>query len=1240
MPTSSYTDLLIRLLKREDQGYPVELTLDNQLEFSRGYLSPAVAQWKPSTLDAESGRRLFDLLTQDSQVANAWAMIRGSAPQRRIRLSIDDAAAELNPIPWELLRDPSGPEGGVGVTLAAADATPFSRYITGAQDYTPPAAPQRVKILAAIANPAGLERYGLQAIDVEAEWAALQAAVAGLNVELRLVAQPCTLEAIEEELRAGAHVLHIVAHGAYNKSEQRAVILLANRNNQVRFLHADEHAEALARHLRDSAPKNDFSSEKSHFWESSAPRNDFSSEKSHFSDPSAPRNDFSPQKSHFSESLEASLRLVFLASCETATYSPSDAFSAFAPRLVRAGVPAVLAMQDLAPVETARAFAQVFYRQLLRHGLVDLAANQARAAMLSGQRPGAHIPVLFMRLADGRLLAPSPARSALTAILADEEFAWFSPTTSPPGALSWTEGYLPLPIEVVHLTAQQDLHSFEGQEMEPTASIDILQAVNEIYPTGGWSAATQERRRPTVIALAGGYGANRTTQLKRIVWQTAQDSLQPGAPNMIVPVFVSLDRWSAAQLSASDPISDLARTALRRHWPDMDAEEAASRLAGSAPTLRFVFHNSDNLSDPELLMALKQLRLFIDRHPQHQFVFGISPERLKQDLFAGVDLHVLLLQPLERRKLRHFLHGLAADDPAGLPLLQRLDQSGLYDLAAIPWFMLNLVEHARRGQYPKSRTQVLQHMVEDALAEVVEILAIDGRERSLTRQGTVAEHIERILYALAWRMQSNLASTLPLGEAFTLMKQIRGDREYSLEQLTDALVQRKLLAIEGRDSLRFAYSRIQAYCCARAIVERNDRQSRLDEITSTLGRLSRLHWWEETLVFACGMMADDTRALEQFLSAIVYGMNLLESDRTYLAARCLSEIPTYGPATRTLTVLTETVTAALIWRLSNQNEPNSVQRSRAATLLGQIATPTAMEQLARTAYGKPRLDRQQQPDYDYSNVRMAAIIGLLRMTTVSQRELLTPIDPVLIELLNHWQSRNVAALSGWLHQTDNSSAQGLAALALGDLHMQLKLQAEGLETAEAALAALAEAFLLRKLDQATQWAVTYALATIDLPAVKRAVLDPFFSDEAAYVQSEEERLQHYKCLAYLIGLLRWQDPGARQFLLVRCLLEAADAMLAAVSIDALARLADRRDKPVLERIAMGCPDSDIMPCFKYLSPVDQLYLQRKATDALAVVGDAESVALLRENRGDPANWSPELEMALYRASEEIYWRLR
>jgi iron(II)-dependent oxidoreductase len=61
-------------------------------------------------------------------------------------------------------------------------------------------------------------------------------------------------------------------------------------------------------------------------------------------------------------------------------------------------------MQDLVPVPTAQAFTQVFYKELLEHGLVDLASNVARSTVFSAGYHGAQIPVLFSRLADNRLL--------------------------------------------------------------------------------------------------------------------------------------------------------------------------------------------------------------------------------------------------------------------------------------------------------------------------------------------------------------------------------------------------------------------------------------------------------------------------------------------------------------------------------------------------------------------------------------------------------------------------------------------------------------------------------------------------------------------------------------------------------------------------------------------------------------------------------------------------------------------
>ncbi len=207
----------------------------------------------------------------------------------------------------------------------------------------------------ATANPQNLADYGLEPLDEEQEWLAVSAALEGLDIQLIRLPQPCTLAAIAEALADGCHILHFTGHGMFDGTS--AMLMMADDDNNVRAVADTEFAEMLARQLADSA------------WAS-----------------------------------EEKLRLVFLASCETATRSPADAFRGCAPQLVTAGVPAVVAMQDLMPVEPARSFSRTFYRRLLEHGVVDLAANQARAQLLSAGQPGATIPVLFLRLANGELL--------------------------------------------------------------------------------------------------------------------------------------------------------------------------------------------------------------------------------------------------------------------------------------------------------------------------------------------------------------------------------------------------------------------------------------------------------------------------------------------------------------------------------------------------------------------------------------------------------------------------------------------------------------------------------------------------------------------------------------------------------------------------------------------------------------------------------------------------------------------
>jgi HEAT repeat protein len=408
-----------------------------------------------------------------------------------------------------------------------------------------------------------------------------------------------------------------------------------------------------------------------------------------------------------------------------------------------------------------------------------------------------------------------------------------------------------------------------------------------------------------------------------------------------------------------------------------------------------------------------------------------------------------------------------------------------------------------------------------------------------------------------------------------------------------------------------------------------------------------LRWWEETLIFVSGLLVDDAQSLNRFLSVIVYGVNLLESEQTFLVARCLMEGKQHmsrGRQERSLDLidrLERQVIAALVWRLNSRNEPRALHRSRAAYLLGQLASASAIEHLAQTAYGKPRQDRHGEPDFDYSNVRMAAVVGLLRMTQVAREELLNRIDPVLVELLHSWQKEDIDRLTRWLHSPEDRSARSIAALALGDLHMQLLLSEGKEKEADAALCELANAFLCPEIDEPTLWAVTYALAMLDLPIVRDAVFLPFFERERELFVDNEQRLLHYKCMGYLIGLLRWQEQKAYDFLVGSCLKDARKARLAAVAIQALGSLADRRYKPLLDMIALG-NFTGILPHVDAPSS-SFAYLQRKAIDALGKVGDLESVALLREHRRieemGSGGWDPALERALYRTSEEIFWRL-
>ncbi len=370
---SDYADLEIRILEQQQQGYPVELTLNSEQEFGRGFLDAAFLPWISAGSAAQDGERLFNWLLSDEKLKVAWAEARGRQSKRRIRLRIDADAPELHAIPWELLRDPG--EGGPAQNLAATTATPFSRYLAGRWQHGRAILARPVRVLAVIASPDLSQYPQLAAVNVDQEWEILQGATAGEDIELTLLPPPYTLTAIEAELKKGYHVLHFVGHGAYRSRTNQAALYLSDENNDVDLVHDNEIAELFARQMADIDADDD-----------------------------------------------SRLRLVFLSSCQTANRSPADAFRGLAPMLVAAGLPAVIAMQDLVPVETAHQFSSTFYSRLLAHGQVDLAANEARSAILSGGLPGAAIPVLFSRLRANLLLGQRGRISSSSGDRTGEEF--------------------------------------------------------------------------------------------------------------------------------------------------------------------------------------------------------------------------------------------------------------------------------------------------------------------------------------------------------------------------------------------------------------------------------------------------------------------------------------------------------------------------------------------------------------------------------------------------------------------------------------------------------------------------------------------------------------------------------------------------------------------------------------------------------------------------------------------------
>jgi hypothetical protein len=1383
----SYTGIRIDVGRRGAGGaYPVRAELDDGSVFDGGELRVNMTDLLVAVLDPkEYGLDLFDALFH-GPIRRAYDKVTGRAEAEtgggvRVRLLIDDSAAELHAVPWERIYHI---HHGDEVALAASVLTPFSRNTWLERGEAEAVTERPLRLLFALANPTNLPLY-LPALEVEREVAYVHEALGDLSqvgqVEITLLpgrtglpeplvdrlqasgykieAGPTTLAKIQEHL-PGCHIFHLLCHGHFDRQGDQGEgvthLYLETSEGTWTAVGDEEIVDGLAR-------------------------------------------------------LGQPPHLVFLAACESAkrVTEAENAFVGLGPKLVKAGVPAVVAMQDIVPVETARRLTAYFYRGLLRHGVVDQAMNEARYHLFDAERIDWATPVLFMRLRTGELVAPDPARTTLQAILqryererpaltvkvihvvgppnshqldqiglssvpavelADAVDTVLSrslqeePGRSRQGKLillvgahgmakttqlqhiasqtakrslitedtapviplyvdlgnykmgrsgslglieaqvlellkgfwpdlqarslgelplrekglrlrllfdgtddlahtlradAWEEiqnlamrypqdelllaidaenytpdllqgatdllvdvrlsvlqtilaryedGY-PVPaVEVVHLPGQPDPIDLEQIGMRGVPAADLVEAVGRLLA----EPVQEEPGKPRtgkLILLVSAPGMAKTAQLHHIISRTAKRSLIAHDSEPIIPVYVDLS-YSRMEWSGSpSPVEAQVLEVLREFWLDLHARSLADLpLREKGLRLRLFLDGTDDLTDTYRLHAWQEIQYLARRFPQDEYLLAINADRYVPRLLPEVT-DLLVVVPLSSQAIERFLKE-PRNEPYGSRLYDALSRRQLLDLASFPRLLVGMLEQARQGRYPTSRAVVLENLVEDAIAEI----PTEHGMRSRTRP---------TLYALAWAMQSAHRTSLEARDAFEIMDAVRANREYSLEELVDALVHTDLMVRVGEDSIRFRYPLYQSYCAARQIASMPERDQVLDDIAVSLGRLTRLRWWEGTLVLLSGLMSDP-RVLHR---KMLYGASVNEGEEIFLIVRCLLE----SSEMRIAEDVRNQVVDALISQLDSANERCSTRRVRAAHALAQLRERTAIPDLVNVATKEVRINSQGGLMLDLTDVRMAAATALRRMMLVGKAQI-ESADARLGQLLDLWCQQDVTALEEQLLSGD-VVASGIAAAALADLQT------------DDAFRALAGAVRRKGLPADTGWALTDALSLQDPVRVTQEVIVPLI---------ESGTLHWYERLAYLIGKTRIQDATALAFL-DRCLHEFKRVDIKAQAIQSVGWLQDRTKTRLLEYVAMGrfadiekatrqqvrqdddAADLALKKGFSLgkVTVEDGWLLRRKAIEALAQIGDADTLSLLREGR---AEWDAELRRAFYRSSEEIHWR--
>ena len=345
-----------------------EFLQDRQMLLSDGESN---AHFAPD-LRERVGARLFDILFATEPMRRIFENAYRSPGAVHYALTFNGEATVVGDLPWELLYHDND-------FLIGGGRGSLSRHLAyGRKEYARPTlSVSELNVLLITPRPPSLQ--GLDQADAEA-----LAAIDGLHIE-RLAAE--TNDAFADYVRshAGAapHVIHFDGHGAYGKRCWTCRYVSPMRSETC---------------INPACPRSQLEAQAQGYLAWEHPR---------FGLEMVSATAFANQIGFVSRGERSDLRLIVASACRSGSSTGGSAFSGIAQRLIKASVPALVAMQFEVRADTATQFADSLYRSLVQNDSLIDAVAYARTMIDGLDDDQWYRPVLYFAAApevsEGRL---------------------------------------------------------------------------------------------------------------------------------------------------------------------------------------------------------------------------------------------------------------------------------------------------------------------------------------------------------------------------------------------------------------------------------------------------------------------------------------------------------------------------------------------------------------------------------------------------------------------------------------------------------------------------------------------------------------------------------------------------------------------------------------------------------------------------------------------------------------------